>query len=199
MSNFNCLRRPRRLRILLFVLLLAWPLLLRAEGDAGSWLSWTALQAIPSPTFTIDNGHGTHSLITSFRWQVTPLSYSWSANEMVSSVGFLKINPVRRHGGSVQIDLQPEIATRDLAHAGLGRSSLAVGSRAFFPLAEYGEYLSCSIGARYVLRRFLDGARANTLAGEIGLYTLFGLVGIQLGLGADPAARYSLSICLRYY
>jgi hypothetical protein len=196
--HHRCLRRGLGFFILHSLLLLPLPALARGP-EAIHWLSWTAFQAVPSPTFTIDNGQGRHGTVLSFRWQITPISYSWSANELVSPVSILKVNPVRRHGGSVELDLQPEIGTKDFANAGLKRSSLAIGSRAFLPLAEYGEYLSFSVGARYVFRSSLAGANANTIAGEIGLYTLFGLIGVQLGIGSDPAARYSLSFSLRYY
>jgi hypothetical protein len=195
LHNRGDLRRPGIFALLAFLCL---PLPVIAGGrEALHWLSWTAIQAVPSPTFTIDNGQGRRGTITSFRWQITPFSYSWSANELVSPVSILKVNPVRRHGGSVELDLQPEIGTSDFANAGLKRSSFAIGSRTFLPLAEYGEYLSFSVGARYVFRKSLGGANVNTVAGEIGLYTLFGLIGVQLGVGADPAARYSLSFSLR--
>jgi hypothetical protein len=167
--------------------------------DAASWLSWTALQAIPSPTFTFDNGRGNHQLVTSFRWQVTPLSYSWSANELVSSVSIFMVNPVRRLAGSAELFVQPEVAFTDYPNAGLGRSSLGIGSRAFFPVDECGEYLSVSLGGKYVMRKSLSGAGVDTYAGEIGVYTLFGLVGMQLSIGNDPAARFSFSLYLKYY
>jgi hypothetical protein len=170
-----------------------------AGQDVVSWLSWTALQAIPSPTFTVDAGDGNHRLATSFRWQVTPISYSWSANELVSPVSVMMVNPVRRLAGSAEIFLQPEISMANLQNSGLGKSSLGIGSRAFFPVDECGEYLSVSFGAKYLIRHSLDGNAANTFAGEIGLYSLFGLIGMQLSIGADPAARYSFSIYLKYY
>ena len=168
-------------------------------GDRGAlpWLSWTALQAIPSPTFTVDRGHGEQQRVTSFRWQITPISYSWSANELVSPVSYLKVNPIRRHAGSAEFFVQPEVAVRDYQFAGLSRSSLGIGSRAFLPVVEYGEYLSVSLGAKYIFRRSINGDNANAFAGEIGLYTYSGLIGLQLGV--EPEGRYSLSIYLKYY
>lgn len=170
-------------------------------GDRGtmSWLTWAALQAVPSPTFTLDKGHGDHQTVLSFRWQITPISYSWSANELVSPVSYLKVNPVRRHAGSAELFVQPEVALEDFRNTDLSGSSLGLGSRAFFPVDECGEYLSVSLGGKYLIRKSPAGNGASTFAGELGVYTLFGTLGMQLSIAANPAARYSLSIYLKYY
>lgn len=162
-------------------------------------MAWAGLQAIPSPTFTIDDGSDGSRLLVSFRWHITPISYSWSANELVSPVRFLKVSPVRRHAGSIELFAQPELALSDYRFSSLERLSLALGTRAYLPLDEYGEYLSLSVGAKYVLRYFTDGTDAGAAGGEVGIYTLFGMVGLQVSVLAAPEARTSFCLSLRYY
>ncbi len=199
MSQLHDLRRGRMGILMLGVLLLLQSSSYGGGLNTASWLSWAAVQAIPSPTITVDAGHGDHQMITSLRWQVVPLSYSWSANPLVSPVSVFMVNPVRRLAGSAEFFMQPEVAFKDFSNADLGRSSFGIGSRAFFPVDECGEYLSVSLGGKYVVRKSLSGTGASTYAGEIGVYTLFGLIGMQLSVCADPAARYSFSIYLKYY
>src|SRR5512146_2234192 len=110
---------------------------------------------------------------------------------LLSAIHGAPTNPFRRLAGSAELYMQPEVALEDFRNADLGRSSLGLGSRAFFPVDECGEYLSVSLGGKYLIRKSPTGSGASTFAGEFGVYTLFGTLGMQLSIAANPAARYS--------
>ena len=170
-----------------------------AQEKILEWASWTAIQAVPSPGFTLDGGDGGTSVVGELRWQVVPLNYSFGVNRMASPVQCLIVNPLHRHAGSVEAFLEPAWALQPYRRSGDDRFGMGAGLRMFLPLAEYGESLSFSAGAKYIGRNAAEGGRADAAGLELGIYTLFGILGARVDLTTDPAHRASFSVALKYY
>jgi hypothetical protein len=67
--------------------------------------------------------------------------------------------------------------------------------RAYFPLVEHGEYLTCSAGASGFAFAGKGGA-----AGELGAYALFGTVGLQVTVSPSAAPIATIAtLRLRYF
>ena len=163
------------------------------------WTTWTILQTIPSPSFFQDRNEKNSRLQFGFSWNVTPINYSLSANKFVSPVSFLIVNPIRRFGGSAEIFLQPEWTTSSYRYNGLNRFAISAGTRFYIPAIEYGEYLAFSAGGKYTKRENIMGDKKDSFGIEIGLYTLFGILGTQFDYNFTNDTRYNLKITLRYY
>lgn len=170
-----------------------------AQNRLIQWPTWALLQAVPSPGLTVDRADGGASVVGELRWQVVPLNYSFNANRLVSPAQFFLVNPFRRHAGSIEGFVEPAWALGPFRRSGDDRLGMGYGLRMFLPLAEYGESLSFSVGAKYLVRGAAGGGPANAGGLEIGLYTLFGLLGARLDLTTDPAHRASFSLALKYY
>lgn len=160
-----------------------------AEPDLRPTLPWLAAQAVPSAEWLIaDDG-----LRFGARWQVTPLLYSFGIDPRLSPVRILIAEPIVRYAGSVELYGSPAY----LAGGGsLGdRWLLRGGVRAYFPLLHRGEYLAWSIGGAAVYHRDRAGATY-----EAGLYTLFGMLGIQAAYIPTPGLRAaSLTLHVRVF
>jgi hypothetical protein len=170
-----------------------------AQQTAVTWLSWTALQMVPSPVFMDDRGPSGARALPALQWHLTPVNYSFAANPLVGPVSVLMVNPVRRYGGSVELFLQPEWALDAFRHAGVGRFQVTVGARGYIPADEYGEYLSLSFGSSILLRQTAAGSPRNAAAVEAGLHTLFGILGLQVRYQFVSDSRYTVGLVLRYY
>lgn len=150
---------------------------------------WLATQLVPSPELV----YGEDTARFGMRWQVTPLLYSWGIHRGLSPWRMFVVEPNVRHFGSVELYFTPEVVTPggNLGSAWILRS----GARAYFPLVEHGEYLSCSVGAS---QYFYDG---RSHAGyEAGIYTFFGVLGLQVTAspGFAPMAT-SFTLSVRYF
>jgi hypothetical protein len=163
------------------------------------WTTWTLLQVIPSPTFYQDNNENISKLIIGIKWQITPLAYSFNMNKYVRKVHFFKVNPLHRHSGSIELFFQPEFALKPYLYSGQRRFSLTTGSRVFLPLIEYGEYLSFSAGLKYSIRNNIDGTDMNSFGIEGGVYSIFGIAGLQFTYNLTVTNRYNLSVYIKYY
>jgi hypothetical protein len=160
----------------------------KEPGVTVTW-PWLLTQLVPSPELV----YGDATARFGVRWQVTPLLLSWGIHHGLSPWRFLVVEPNVRQSGSVELYVTPEIVTSGgaLGPAGIFRS----GARAYFPLVEHGEYLSCSIGAS----QFFDDGHSE--AGfEAGIYTLFGAVGLQVTVSPwfSPMAT-TATLSLRYF
>jgi hypothetical protein len=109
------------------------------------------------------------------------------------------VNPVRRYGGSVEVFVQPEWALDGFAHADLDRFMLAIGTRGYIPVDEFGEYLSVSVGGSLLVRQSSLGKSKNAAAVEAGLHTLFGILGVQMRYQFVADSRYTIGLIIRYY
>ncbi len=148
---------------------------------------WFATQLIPSPIIAAEGRQARFGL----RWQVTPLLYSWGINRKLSGWRVLVVEPLVRHMGSVEFYASPEIYVGSEVIA-----LLRPGMRAYLPLVEHGEYLSASLGVSYQRAQGHDRA-----AIEIGLYALYGTLGIQVTHAPGPTQplHTMVSLSLRYF
>lgn len=141
---------------------------------------WLGMQLVPS----VDVGIG-ESAAAGLRWQLTPLSLSWAINRRLAPWRIFVVEPMVRYGGSVELFVSPGIWFGDEV-LGLMR----VGARAYVGLIEHGEQLSASAGIAY--QRL---GEENTAWLELGLYTLYGVVGLQVAVAA-PDARWPVVVSL---
>lgn len=160
-----------------------------ADGSARLTPLWVVAQLVPSPELVYGEGVSRFGL----RWQVTPLLYSFGVNRRVSPWRSFVVEPLLRQSGSVELFAGPEYIPfgRTFTDSLLWR----IGARSYFPLVEYGDYLSVSIGASYFAFDGHDGA-----AWEGGIYSLFGIVGAQLtwSPSGGPATTIA-TLRLRYF
>lgn len=141
-------------------------------------LLWFATQFVPSPE--VGFGRSSHTdwagvsqrqtdAAFGFRWQLTPILWSWGVHRAVSPWRFVVVDPLARFSGSIEADMNLEYF---LGHVNrmIVRPSI-VGN---FPLFHRGEYLSMSMGTSAYVYDSIPH-----VAYEGGIYTLFGLFGAQ--------------------
>ena len=150
---------------------------------------WVVAQLVPSPE--IVNGEGVTRV--GLRWQLTPLLYSFGVNRRVDPWRFFVVEPLVRQSGAIELFGGPEYVPygNTVADSLLWR----IGVRSYFPLIEYGDYLSASIGVSYF--HFADESGVGY---EAGLYSLFGIGGAQLtwSPSGGPATTIA-TLRLRYF
>lgn len=145
---------------------------------------------MPSPQWTLTERRSPRFGV---RWQVTPFLYSLGIRRGLRPFRFFVVEPSVRHSGSFELFLSPEYAVSPgpFEHGMLGRA----GARLYVPLAHNGEYLSCSAGASAFVTHAGPGG-----AIEIGLYTLAGVLGLQVTHTPAPATRTTtLTLSVRYF
>ena len=169
------------------------------ENKSGEYISWALLQFIPSPVFYDDHNESDSRLRFGLRWQVTPVSISFSANEFVSPVQFFKINPVRRFAGSAEIFVQPELATGSFQYSDLNKFGVNVGTRLILPLIERGEDLAFSLGGRYSLRNSKSDIEKSHFGIEAGLYFIGGIFGIQYARNFNAVTNYDFGLYFKFF
>jgi len=147
---------------------------------------WLAMPFIPSPELAVGEGRAGFGL----RWQVTPLLYSWGVDRRISRWRSFLVDPFARHVGSVEAFLSPEV----LVDARL--FLMRPGVRVYLPLMEHGEMLSTSLGISYQHVGSVD-----SMAIELGMYALFGIVGLQVSHAPGPAtpSQTVVTLSLRYF
>jgi len=150
---------------------------------------WMLLQLVPSPQWTWGT---TDAVSFGMRWQLTPVLYSYGVNGNVCPWRFGVVDPVARQCGSVEIFLTPEYIS--LPERFEDRWLFRAGTRAYFPLWQKGEYLSCSLGASFYS---WNGQEGMTYEG--GAYLFGGFTGIQLSYspalaGAEWTATFRVRI-----
>ena len=124
-------------------------------------VTWTLLQAVPSPTYFQDHDKENSGLRFGLAWNISPVNFSFNSNKLVSPVSFFKVNPVRRYGGSVELFAQPQWMTGEYEYSDLSRFHVNTGIRWFIPLIERGERLALSTGLKYAIREVRDNDRPN--------------------------------------
>ena len=158
-----------------------------AEPEVRPTLLWGAMQLVPSPEVVVGQGAARLGL----RWQVTPLLYSWGVNRKLSPWRGLIVEPNVRHSGSIEVFLSPEYVGKGDTFG--DRWLFRPGVRAYFPLKERGDYLSMSIGSSFFRFQRQSGA-----AFEGGIYTLFGVLGLQVTYSPSPHTPLELITTLRF-
>jgi hypothetical protein len=124
-----------------------------------------------------------------FRWQLTPVSWSFGVHRAQPRWRVLVVDPVARHSGSI------EIATAfEYIGGHVDRVLARPGVRAYLPILARGEYLSASFGTSVY---DYDGLR---VAYDVGMYVLSGFLGLELSVAPthDPLAAIA-TIRLRYF
>jgi hypothetical protein len=152
-------------------------------------LAWAMFQLVPSPEWLVEQGTVRFGL----RWQVTPLLYSFGIHRKLSPWRSFIAEPLVRHAGSLELFGSPEYIAGGPSSG--GNWLLRGGVRAYFPLVQRGDYLSCSLGGSALHFR---GEPAASY--EAGLYTFFGVLGVQVTYTPAPALRSTtLTLSLHYF
>lgn len=160
-------------------------------SDLAPAILWVATQLVPSPEIAAAHGEAHFGM----RWQVTPLLYSFGVHRGAPPFRAFMAEPVLRNSGSIELFVSPEYIA--LNGGASDRWFLRPGMRAYFPLAERGDYLSCSIGTSYVVA---DTHARSGVAYEAGLYTFFGGLGLQLTYSPTrEPADWIATISIRYF
>ncbi len=167
--------------------------------ETKKYLTWAAMQLIPSPTFFQDQSDQDARVIFGLRWQVTPVNISFKTNKYVSPVQFFMINPVRRFTGSVELFVQPEWTVTSFKYSNLGRFGISTGSRMLFPIHAEGENLAGSIGGKFNYRDDLTGDKDTYFGVEAGLYFFYGLMGLQFHYNIDAKTNYNIGLFIKYF
>jgi hypothetical protein len=148
---------------------------------------WLLAQGIPSPLLVT----GAEHVGAGMRWQVTPLLYSFGIAE--SPFRTFVVSPIARHSGSVEAHVSPEWAC--CAPSGGTSWLLRTGLRTYLPILEHGEVLSWSLGASYH-----RGAAGGGFGGDIGIYTLSGVLGLNVTVAPGLARREVVTaLTIRYF
>ena len=149
--------------------------------------AWLVAQLIPSPLLVTGKGHVGGGL----RWQLTPLLYSFGISARPLRSFF--ISPIARHSGSVELHVSPEWACcAEQAHSSW---LVRAGLRLYLPLLEHGERLSWSLGGSY-----FRAAGQNGVAGDIGVYTFNGVLGLNVTVSPELARREVITaLSIRYF
>lgn len=152
-------------------------------------LPWAATQLLPSPEWYLEPDRVSFGI----RWQVTPLLYSFGVNRKLSPWRSFIVEPLVRHAGSIELFGSPEYLT--VTPSFRDNWLLRGGLRAYFPLAQRGDYLSCSLGGSVL---YFRGHPAMSY--EAGLYTFYGILGVQVTYTPTPALRSTaLTLSIRYF
>lgn len=141
-------------------------------------LLWIGTQLLPSPELAFGQLHEPGPLgsteersKTAFglRWQIAPVVWSWGVNRRTSRWRFFVVDPLARHSGSIELS-----GTFEYIWGFVDRMLVRPGVRAYFPIAQRGEYVSVSLGTSTYA--YDDKMR---VAYDFGVYTLAGLFGLQ--------------------
>jgi hypothetical protein len=141
-------------------------------------LLWMGAQLIPSPELAFGQLHQPGPLGSSeersktafgLRWQLTPLLWSWGVNRHASRWRYFVVDPLARHSGSLELS-----GTFEYIFGFVERFLVRPGVRAYFPIAQRGEYLSVSVGTSTYA--YDDRMR---VAYDFGVYSLAGIFGLQ--------------------
>ncbi|WP_437858625.1 hypothetical protein [Sorangium sp. So ce363] len=167
----------------------AAPAAAATEPDIRPTLAWLLVQLVPSPELWLEPGGARFG----FRWQVTPLLYSFGINRKLSPWRAFIAEPLTRHAGSIELFGSPGYVARPGAFA--DRWLIRGGVRAYFPLLDGGDYLSCSLGGSALY------ARGQVAASyEAGVYILFGALGAQVAATPTAALRSTtITLSIRYF
>ena len=162
-------------------------------------LGWMAAQLLPSPevgggrvhrTGPDDVQHDSTELAFGLRWQLTPLVYSWGTNRRITRWRSFVVDPLARNSGSLELNTSFEYF---FGH--IDRFIVRPGVRANFPLLQRGEYLSTAIGTSVYA---FNGV--PHVAYDAGLYTMFGLFGVQVTVApAHGPLTFISTFRIRYF
>jgi hypothetical protein len=186
--------------VLLSALALASPLVARAADREGTdarsasrdgprpTVLWLVTQAVPSPEWIL-GGSGSRFAL---RWQITPLLYTFALRRELSPWRSFVVEPLARHGGSLELYLSPEYV---MSGKRFERLMPRLGARAYFPIVERGDVVSMSLGTSYFSYRTDAG-----VAFEGGFYVLAGVLGAQFAWSpSNTGADWIVTLSLKYF
>jgi hypothetical protein len=171
----------------------------RGENKSKKYIYWSLLQLIPSPSFFNDGGNENNRLQFGFKWNITPINFSFHTNKFVSPFQFFIINPVRRFTGSAELFIQPEITTSDFKYSNLRETGISSGTRLLIPLKEDGENLACSIGIKYSYKKDKNSNGYDYCGIEAGIYVFAGMVGLQYTQNFNSRTKYNFTLYIKYF
>lgn len=163
-------------------------------------LAWLGTQLLPSPEVAVGRvrpeagapGSGDAETKTAFglRWQLSPVVWSWGTNRRVSRWRWFVVDPLARHSGSLEVS-----GTFEYLMGHVDRLIVRPGVRAYFPLAQRGEYLSVSMGtSTYAYDEKMR------VAYDVGAYVLYGLFGLQATIAPDHGPLSAIgTFRIRYF
>jgi len=162
-----------------------------AEPEPRPTLVWILTQLVPSPEVAAGrDSAGTESVRFGLRWQVTPILYSFGINPRLSPWRALVVEPIVRQSGSIELFFSPELFV-----GGLDSPLLRGGVRSYFPIVAKGDELSVSLGTSYT---YVSGR--SGVAYELGVYVLYGTLGIQVTYDPGPSAeQWITTLRFRYF
>lgn len=133
--------------------------------------AWLLTQLVPSPEVAVGQDPATRDSSAAFglRWQVTPALWSWGVHRRLSRWRSFVVDPLARMSGSIALE-----ANFEWIGGHVDRVLARPGLKATFPLLHRGEYLAFSLGTSvytYDSNQFV--------AHDVGIYTLWGLFGLQ--------------------
>lgn len=169
------------------------------ENKTKEYITWGLMQVIPSPTLYQDTDGKNSRVLFGLKWQLIPINISFKANKYISNAQFFMINPVRRFTGSIEAFVQPEIATADFKYSNIKSFGVSSGSRIMFPLVEYGENVSGSLGLKYTFRKSFDEVNKGYAGLEAGIYTFGGMIGLQYTQNFNSKTNYNISLYIKYF
>jgi hypothetical protein len=161
--------------------------------------TWALIRSIPSPVFFQDRNNDNSRLSFGLVWNIVPVNYSFGINKTVNPFSVLKVNPLKRFSGSIELDVQPEWTMNSYKYSDLSRFGLTSVFRLYIPMIEFGEYLCSSVGLKYTITNDKSGKRKSYFGLEAGTYTFFGILGFKFAYNFDKESRYNVGINLKYY
>ena len=167
--------------------------------NTAKYLSWGLLQTIPSPVLFQDSNNKNARVIFGLRWQITPVNISFRANRFESPFQFFMINPARRFTGSVELFVQPELASDEFEYSDLSRFGLGAGSRLIIPISGDGQNISASLGGKYNYRRDFSGGNDHYFGIESGIYFIYGILGAQFNYNFTSKTKYNISVYFKFF
>ena len=167
--------------------------------NTAKYLSWGLLQTIPSPVLFQDSNNKNARVIFGLRWQITPVNISFRANRFESPFQFFMINPARRFTGSVELFVQPELASDEFEYSDLSRFGLGAGSRLIIPISGDGQNISASLGGKYNYRRDFSGGNNHYFGIESGIYFIYGILGAQFNYNFTSKTKYNISVYFKFF
>ncbi|MFA5405254.1 MAG: hypothetical protein WC358_09995 [Ignavibacteria bacterium] len=169
------------------------------ENKTKEYFTWGLMQMIPSPTLYQDTDGNNSRVQFGLKWQIIPINISFKTNKYVSNSQFFMINPVRRFTGSIETFIQPEITIAEFKYSNIKSFGVSTGSRLMFPLVEYGENLSGSLGMKYTFRKSFDEVSKGYAGLEAGIYIFGGMIGLQYTQNFNSRTNYNVSLYIKYF
>lgn len=169
------------------------------ENKKAEIVQWTILQLLPNPALYQDSDGKNARIQFGFKWNIIPLSFSFNPNNYVSPVQSFFIYPARRFSGSIELFVQPELATSSFNYANLSVFGLTAGPRIVLPIIQKGENLAFSIGGKYTYRKNFNGGKNYYYGVEAGIYVIGGILGLQYTQNFNTNTKFNINLYLKYF